>query len=477
MIEPTSSRRASLVISNADIGQPVETEQKSKVCRVGNVLASPITIGLNVALSALLIAGGAALLATGVGGVAGLGLVIGGIGVATTASVGGVLRGIANYKSKQSREASSPIEEIERQQDIIQPQEMETASGVYRQEIQTKKEYIRANQVAANPQGVISLASDIHSSVSLNFMRDAQGEIKFIGFSRDGLSVEAAKEKYQAFTEIRETDVDDNIQVPEYGGTKVLMAREEGYVQLIAHHASPDRVRTAANQQIQNRLNLDLLHDLGSVYPTYAISDFHYIARDAGINLCNFIGENELIPDDFKLSPDDFKQTLTDLKTMHQRGIFVADISPENFAIKSASTAAERRVKFIDTDSMCHPNYRPYTNERASIGIKDGYIQERVKANLENPLYQKGQDFYAMLITMLEVTGFHMLSPRLFDNNGYAPLDMLNTYQQNFLTTWIKPEHHEVINEMLEDPASFIGSKTQLEEIPELVDLINLSSG
>ncbi len=463
--QPTGIRSSSLIATRAEIEQTDKKSNKSKVCSVSNVLASPVTIGLNVALSALLIAGGAALLATGVGGVAGLGLVIGGIGVATTASVGTVLHGIANYKSKQTLETGS-LDEIEnRRASIVQPQEMKTLSGVLDQELKKKKEYIKQNQPNPNSQGVISVASDLSTTTILNFMKDRLGNIEFIGFSRDGFSVEEAKERHLALIEAGEREGSSG-----YGSSKVMMGCEQDYVQLIAHRPLAEIEQTPNYQQTQNQFNLDLLHDLESVCSTYAISDFHYIAPSAGEDLHSLICKN-------KLTVDDFKQALMDLRTMHQRGIFVADISPENFAIKGLLTAEERNVKFIDTDAMYHPSYRPYKADSALIGIKDGYIQERMKPQLENPLYQKGQDFYAMLMTMLEVTGFEMLSPRVLTSCGDLAIDPdhIDQCHEDFLNKWIKPEHHQIVTSMMLDPAGFIGSKMQLEEIPELVELIKFT--
>ncbi len=452
MMEATRAQSRTLT-NTSKLDSNVPTSKQSRVesvsfNRVENVVARPLTIALNFTLSALLVAGGAALLATGIGGVAGLGLLLGGVGVASVASIGSVLKGIKEYRSTKNTETASfvPLPSYtETETPFVASPYLKTAKTAYDEEIDNKKIKIKINNedIKPNKCGVISFISDLNKKVTLNFIKAENAEIHFIGFSKnDENIIGKAKKAYANIV------ADDSSVKHSFGSSKIMMGKEEGFVQLILH-GSPDE---EGLESIKNKFNLELLSDLQSVAKTYAISETHYIAADAGNSLFNYIAEEEKSG----LTIDCFKQTLLDLDVMHKKGIFVADICPENLAIK----AGDSMVRFIDTDSMYHPNYVAFKCDAPVIGIKDFYTTGTLKSALKDRHYQIGQDLYAMLMTMLEVTGFSYLTPRGRDilNVGLSDVDIekLTWLQQKFLDTHVKPKYHKIVTTMMDSPKECI---------------------
>jgi len=266
---------------------------------------------------------------------------------------------------------------------------------------------------------------------------------------------------------------------PVHGCFKQVSGKDERFVSL-----EPNGIYSFK----ANLNNIDDLVGTSTVIPGIAVNGHTMIARFGGENLAGHYKKKG--PVNFAL----FENAVKDLKTLHERKTFLADIKTGNFLYD------EKNVKFIDVDD------RIRMNEVFNFHcLRDpSYITKELMYAVDKPIeavrkmqgdemiqfqnYLKTADEYAFLLSIIECSQPKEVSRAIsqefeniqkekkknrsiYDEKIIAFGEWRNTLLRNvFIKAHVKPEFHSTIESMLRDPFEYSTNSTDQPYLSEMLD-------
>ena len=218
----------------------------------------------------------------------------------------------------------------------------------------------------------------------------------------------------------------------------------------------------SGNEMKQINAIAEHLKSYQSCAPAIAVNNRLVLAKNGGVDLRQHC-KNKTI----KMNM--FHDVCKDLRKIHENGMALRDIKPENMTLGS-----DGKIKFIDLDDTYIPgvtNRKGMFAQRGSnvmaVTGSAGYLTEgllRVRESNDKELFRC--DNYALLVTMAETTCYD------FDNLGATEKFPENTIFEHrhrpklyqWVETYIKPDYQQEVYDFLSDPALSYFDKP-LEEV------------